>query len=512
MISVLVVDDEKIAGEQISYILEHNFGGEISVVTVSNGYKALEMVNEKPPDILLTDIKMPKMDGIVLAEKVREILPEIKIIFTTAYADKEVLKSAIKIRPVSFVEKPIITEELVSAVQKAARLVEQSEKSFSFNHSHMVLSMCKKDFDKKMLAAIDYSLCTKLEKMSFKSVLIKCIPEAETTSLGQADILNSLAGMLSSRNLDCFYAFKSTDVIVMNFYFSDCDSIENDIAAFLNDFINEVENYNFLCCMGKKVNSFNELYLSYEEASICLEQSFFSPELGVMSMKQFGDDRDKKTSGISEFYNLIKSGDKDGAYRVIDELYSSLIYCKNTLVSEAKSYYVDIVNQIFMFARDYNIKFHELYRLNDAITTVMSSQWIVSVNSYVCDLLQKLFVSTDVQGRDYSLAQKVIDYIGKRYRDPTLSVSNVAEYCSLTPSYVNSVFKNNTGVTINTYINELRMNRAKVMLMNTNETLDSIALSSGYSSSNYFCKIFKKYMGMTPSEYKKQEKQNNKNQ
>lgn len=505
MLSILVVDDEKNAREQIEYTLTNYFAEHVVIETVSNGYKALEKIKQNFHDILITDVRMPKMDGITLVESVKKIIPEIKVIFTTAYADKEMLKSAIKFNTVSFVEKPIITSELITAVKKAAELIEQSEKSFSFNNSHVILLMAKKGFDKNQLRSVmGHSLFAKVERMKFKTVIIKCIPSNSSVFVTQADILNKMARMLNGRDFNCMYAFKTNDVLIAHFCFSsDISNFEKMINGFLEEFIYGMNDYNFFCCMGMTVDNIDHLYKSCEEAMICLEQSFFRDDYGIIYPDSTDDVQPHKNVDISRLYDMLKNGDKYGAFELINKLYATLLHSSNTLVSEAKNCYVDIVNQMFSFSKDYNLKFHEMYERNNAIAEVLSFQWLRHLNEYVCDLLQRLFDTADFTSKDYLLVQKITSFIEENYTDPSLSVGYIANYCALSPSYVSTVFKSKVGVTINTYINELRLKRAKMLFLNTNETLEVIALSSGYSSSNYFCKIFKKSTGMTPSEYKK---------
>ncbi len=503
MLNILVVDDEKIAREQIAYTLEHNYEEEVFIKTVSNGYRALEIIKSDCPDILLTDIRMPKMDGITLAEKAREIAPEIKIIFTTAYTDKDILKSAIKISVVSFVEKPIITGELVNAVKKAAEIIERSRKTDSFNMPHLVLAMAKKDFDKKqLLSVVGHSGYVKFENMSFKSVVIKCIPHLTQSGINQSQVLTTMSSLLIGKRFKCMYAFKSDDVLLAHFYFSPTINGENKIDSFLLEFMNAITECNFFCCTGSTVSSIDELYISCEEAIISLERSFFRDSYGIVYPAQIKKDCPNTSVNASQLYELLEAGDKTGAFTLINDLFVSFLNSDNILVSTARNCYIDIVNQMFTFSHNYHLKFHELYSRNVALSNVLEIPWLKSLNDYVCDLLSHLFDNADFTEKDYLLVQKIISCIEENYTDSSFSVSYIADYCKFTPSYVSMVFKNKTGSTINSYVNDIRLRQAKAKLISTNETLEEIALSTGYSSSNYFCNIFKKSLGVTPTEYR----------
>lgn len=119
MLSILVVDDEYDTREGIKNNISWDELKISSVATAKNGLEALKSIQQHKPDIILTDIKMPKMDGITLATKVRELYPDIKIIFLTGYTEKEYLKAAISLQIASYVEKPVDLGELKSALLKA---------------------------------------------------------------------------------------------------------------------------------------------------------------------------------------------------------------------------------------------------------------------------------------------------------------------------------------------------------------------------------------------------------
>ena len=118
MIKLIIVDDERVTRESLrDYIPWAELGIE-SVLTARNGTEALTLFESNRPNIVLTDIRMPKMDGIQLAERLREIEPRCKIVFLSGYADKEYLKRAIQLQATSYVEKPIDREDLLVKIRE----------------------------------------------------------------------------------------------------------------------------------------------------------------------------------------------------------------------------------------------------------------------------------------------------------------------------------------------------------------------------------------------------------
>jgi len=121
LLKILVVDDEKGTRDVISKLINWNELGIGWVGEAEDGADALQIAKDEKPDILLTDIKMPKMNGIQLVENLREALPNCKIIFLTGYSDKEYLKAAIRYKAVNYVEKPVDLNELTKVLKSAAK-------------------------------------------------------------------------------------------------------------------------------------------------------------------------------------------------------------------------------------------------------------------------------------------------------------------------------------------------------------------------------------------------------
>ncbi len=128
MLKLLIVDDEKNTRETLKdYISWHELGI-TKVETAKNGLDALGILQNFIPNILLTDVRMPKMDGIELATKIRENYPECKIIFLSGYSDKEYLMSAIKLRAFGYIEKPINRQEVITIITDAVSLYYEEQK------------------------------------------------------------------------------------------------------------------------------------------------------------------------------------------------------------------------------------------------------------------------------------------------------------------------------------------------------------------------------------------------
>ena len=118
MLNILIVDDEKKTRDGLVKHIPWNKLGNFTLYEAENGLQAIEKAKEIHPDIVISDIRMPKMDGIEFAKQLRELYPQCKIIFFSGYSDKEYLKSAISLKAISYIEKPMDIDEISAVIKE----------------------------------------------------------------------------------------------------------------------------------------------------------------------------------------------------------------------------------------------------------------------------------------------------------------------------------------------------------------------------------------------------------
>ena len=118
MLNILIVDDEKKTRDGLIKHIPWTKLGNFTLYEAENGLQAIEKAKETHPDIVISDIRMPKMDGIEFAKQLRELYPQCKIIFFSGYSDKEYLKSAISLKAISYIEKPMDIDEISAVIKE----------------------------------------------------------------------------------------------------------------------------------------------------------------------------------------------------------------------------------------------------------------------------------------------------------------------------------------------------------------------------------------------------------
>ena len=141
MIKLLIVDDEKMTRDSLQEFIPWNELGIDIVAVAKNGIEALKIAKKLCPDIMLCDVRMPKMDGVKLAEEIRILFPSCRIIFLSAYADKEYLKAAINLKALRYIEKPISSKEIEEVVREAVSVhLEETRREAELKSLHESIS------------------------------------------------------------------------------------------------------------------------------------------------------------------------------------------------------------------------------------------------------------------------------------------------------------------------------------------------------------------------------------
>lgn len=509
---LLIVDDEKLTREGLRDNISWNKLNIEEVVCADDGINGLEAVNRYHPDIVISDVRMPRMNGITMAEKILSKYPDTCIIFMSGYSDKEYLKAAIKLNVISYVEKPIDNEEIKESVQDAvkkiefmrktqnAEMIQRQEKSV-----RLALSMMQeiKDVHNIRETAEELNLPITDNVYFITCILETLNPIADLKENVTREIVHPVKSMASSYKMNVLYAYKHNRYLVIHFYSNDenMERNSNRCIDYLCTKIKEISDY--FVAVGSCVRGFTRVHQSYNEAVILLQSSFFAEKNSILrkkdSLRMAALDKDNlwllneafvtknyvvaKKSAEKMFQNLKDSQDLLPCH-VKDMYYKCFIQLENAFNKNRIMYSADHVANISIWEKISACK--TLYELHDM-------------------LLQRidLFFSLLNQGTDINpVVYQMKEFIHKNINKEALSVKEISEYVHLSFSYACTLFKEDTGKTLNQYITECRMGIAVQMLENSQYTIEEIASRVGYSDGNYFGKVFKKINGLSPSEYR----------
>jgi two-component system response regulator YesN len=509
-ISVMIVDDEKLAIDDIVNIIDwKDYGFEI-VATAFNGKQALNKFNIYRPQVVITDIRMPYMDGIELVHHLRKIDTKTKILLLTAYKDFSYAKSAIQYGITEYIIKSEINSHTLNEIlTKLHRMIDSEDEVLGIVKQKSIADFFNSNMDEGQLAnkelfltpycylIIEQDLPTNITEDSF----------TEYTMHQNADIISVLTTV---EERDCITAALSS--INQNQILVVVDIKENSQKRIHNILFMYAEKIKMK--LKEQFQSTFTIYtydiktdlIRFKTIYISGRKRFYAKYLlGNGDIYPLTDKRletENKHLDINEnmLSRLIERMDAYGLQIFIDQLFRQ-IHDLNS--------YMNLYNAsrcLYDVLRRNNMLLPEYCRLElDA-----SKNWFYWFNGkdifkWFNDRFQALIAEKKrVHENDYSkVIIKALDYIYNNYHMCDLSINHIADNVHLSVGHLCALFKKETGKTVNRFITEVRINEARKLLRENEHKICDISLHVGYRSSQYFSKVFHMMTGVYPIEFKK---------
>lgn len=527
MFKLLIVDDEKNTRESIKKHIAWDELGVDEVRTAKNGIEALEIADSYPPDILLCDIRMPKMGGIELAAEIRSRFPACKLIFLSGFADKEYLKSAISLKALQYIEKPIDIEEIKAAVSEAIAILKEElgrKNEASEARDKLLLStpLLRSDVALALVSpengAVTPAVLNSAKLLHFPtegiyfcvSVLMNWSASTgeEVIAVKRPLLLQSLSRELEANSAELLAGLRpeGEELVLVLAYGKKPSSVEINLSlqAILKK-LNEIAAGAFTVSMGigSSAVSISELRGSYAEAAEAARLSFYG---GFGRIYTFAGPLKKDyvlSDDFQDNFREVLMKDLPAALELIRKLTSAIASSRNIEPDKVRELYTGflldaaslsermmpqappIKPQIPLMLQQLK-KCRTLSGLSDALTAGIGSMFSIPPDSSIPN--RKI--------------QEAIRFIHTHYQDFALTVQRIADHTALNQNYLCTLFKRLTGETLNDYINKTRIEYAKKLLRDSGIKMYEVAERAGFSDPNYFATIFKKYAGSTPSQFR----------
>ena len=509
MIKVLIADDERFTRQGILDMVDWDKLNVSEVKEAYDGINALEILKDFEPNILLTDVRMPRLNGIDLAFKARELYPNCMILFMSGYSDKEYLKSAIKLKAINYVEKPIEIEELEENLNNAIlEFVKNTTIHNSIEHTiaNEISSIDNSEAVKSIISSyFSKDFNDKLVDGQYVSVLIKIYKIIPNKHL----FIDKIREIIHDCGLEGFVSMQNEKDIVLQIFFSkNIKSIHNSnvFQSFFATLDEYIKNYShFYIFVGSIVANMQDMHKSYASASSLDTLSFFKDYNSVIYFEEVPH----KTcatidpNAYSAFKRNLNNEDKQAVLSDINNITSEFMLNCGTDINEIKNVYNKLLLHIFNFCHSRNINLNNSVNENTSFNTILQFNNIFEIKHYMLEIIKDVFLCLKEKNIYNEPALNIIKYINEHYNSYDLSLEDISKNTFLTPAYICVIFKDFTGKTVNKYITEYRIMQAKELLKDSNIKMNDIALKVGYRDGNYFAKIFKKETGYNPSEYRR---------
>ena len=509
MFKLLIVDDESYTRNGIIDMISWDKLNISEIRQAFDGIDALEIIKDFNPDVILTDIKMPRMNGIDLAINIRNSNPNCEIIFMSSYSDKIYLKSAIQLNAVNYIEKPLDLDELHNSIKNATFDILKTKDIQEDIENKIALDLLKSSSITNAINNIknNYSknFIDNLNNKFFVNVIVYLVNEiTENKSI----ILTKIKNLINNYKFEGFIGFKNNNSLIINLFspnltfdYNSNNSLELlllSISEYLNNFTNHY------ICIGSIESSLNSIYLSYDNAKIALNNSFSFNYNSIIFSSNFLDiTKENKKVNYKDFEILLKNKNKNDIFNYTQKLFKNFKTYGNYSFSFIKDVYYNLVIITINYYKTKNIEIYNIHKSENLLSTILSFNNIYELNDFLWEKLNLIFDSDLNKNKISEPIEKIIEFIDNNYTNPNFSLDEVSKNTYLSSSYICVIFKDFMGITLNKYVNELRINKAKELLKDNNIKLKDIAIKTGYSDGNYFTKIFKKETGYNPSDYRR---------
>lgn len=531
---VMVVDDEDEIRLGIIKKINWEALGFKVVGDGENGKDALEKAEKLQPDIVLTDIKMPFMDGLELVEQLGRIMPSTRVVIFSGADDFEYAHKAIKLNVVEYILKPINSIELTEVLK---RLKDKLDKEYEekrnletlYNHYVESLPVLREQF---LVSAIEgrvtkdmwLTKCKKLGielKGHFYAVAIiqgensgKDKGEQKIIKLSEAHLIPiSIKKTVDETmwNYCSFVSFLYSDFVVVLGAFKEKDKIMKFIQG-INEVCTSYEKIMGIALssgVGRCYEEPTSIRFSYRAAESALDyklimgsgKAIYIEDVEPESRVQLQFDEQQETAML----NAIKVSSDENIKTVFRDLIGSF----EDLVlpfNQYRIYLMEITTSILKLVQAYNLDMDEIFGKNFNCYSYLDSfnsleeikDWFIAVALKVNELIKKERINSS-----RLLVEKAKAYVKKNYKDYDMSVEKLCSQLHVSPAYFSTIFKKETDMNFVNYLTAVRLEEAVKLLNTTDDKTYVVATKVGYAEPNYFSYVFKRKFGVSPSRYRK---------
>ncbi|MCX7843668.1 MAG: response regulator [Clostridia bacterium] len=519
MVRILIVDDEDIIRRGLISMLKDIVIEKIEFLQAENGRAALDIIQGNFPDIIITDIKMPYMDGLQFIERIRSIGCISRIIIISGFGEFDYAKKAITLDVDDYLLKPVHREKLQLAITKSISLIKSKDSQPLIDKQIYILNQTIEELNRKKLFNFMNGINT--DKIELEHI-IKMLSEYSVTDYFFVLIVDCLNSLDISRNnveREIISLFENetrkylhvmtleTQLIFLNAIKdeSTIQIIMNDIQSLQSSLLNH--KISVAIGMSDFKIGIESLQRLYSQAKICIRQKL----VGGQDVFKYSEISKRKAhiTFSEEIWSKIDVAleveDKFMLDKYISELLYQFLIQKNFLVKQIEdamfTFIVKKLSEITEYNTDNEIVSSCLHNFKNDIISCKKVEdlkiaFLKSLNHYI--EINKNYRSNNNNKKIIYIVQ---EYIKKHY-SKNLSLDVLANYVCMNSAYFSSLFKRETGQTLTNYIMDVRLNKAIELLKDPINKIYEIAEKVGFDDDKYFSKVFKKKFGVTPSEFR----------
>lgn len=533
MIKVFLVEDEFVVREGIKNNIDWQSHGYEFCGEASDGELAFPMIQKLKPDIVITDIRMPFMDGLVLSKLIKKEMPWIEIIILSGYEEFEYAKEGIRLGIARYLLKPISGEELIKEIDALAEGIEEKHREQEIREEY------RKEMEENIrkerkilfqylvtgekspaeLLEIAGNLEIDLSAMWYNIVLFQAQSRYhayDEFSDSLMEIEHKIKNRIIKHQTHLLFFDRNLEGNAFLFKADSREGLERIQKECLNeikDILSDYDHVRYFGGIGIPVNRLRELPVSFARASHAFAHRYLMEESLILNSEEMeqGTYLEKEEFNISnispkqvdrsKIREFLRTGDREEVVYFVEEFFRNLGV--NILKSNLFRQYIvmDTYFCVVDFVEGLQMTRDEIEPPEMASAILQSSE---EAMSYTVRIISKALEMREsaASNRYGNIVNQVMQYIEKNYADEELSLNLIASHVNFSPNHLSMIFSQQTGQTLIKYLTDFRMNKAKELLRCTGKKSSVVSMEVGYKDPHYFSYLFKKTQGMTPTQYR----------
>lgn len=522
--SLIIVDDEQIERDVLKLIIEREVPEVRIVGEAKNGRQALELANQLQPDIMMVDIKMPGMDGLSVIRELSQSLPDTKYVLVSAYDYFNYAQEAISLGVKEYLLKPASKQQIIETVKSLAQEID-NERARRLEEEQLreklaqLIPVVEKELSTLLMLneEIDsfqtYSDLLQLQKVEGFAIVAAFRPDEELMAdpfhlsvykNKWYELLKSKAKEWADNVLVSPFLWRQIALFILSDHSTGEEAYSARVQAIklarrlCNLFHPEPVRVQF--GIGNVYTGFEGLRQSYQEAVLAVKDPTVPASVHhygdlPFSAKTFAYSLEKEKQLVEK----VRLGKVDESLSIFHQMLDEAAQASQADIRYLRRFLLESVIVVSRIAFEYHFHIEEFSQFS--VDELESLNQVKQTGEFWIRKITKL-IHEERQRKTGNVLEQVKLYLRQHFaKDITLE--DVAESHGISPYYLSKLFSQQFGITFIDFLTDLRVEESKRLLMDTQKSLKEIAYDVGYANSNYFCRVFKKKSGWTPSEFRK---------
>ena len=531
MLKMLIVDDEYYFRKGFRVIIPFEDCGFTICGEARNGEEALERLEELEPDVVFVDVNMPVMDGLDFVASARARGYDTIFVMLTGYSEFSYAQKAMQLGVSRYLLKPVNEEELKDTLRslkdnientkrfhlELSSLRDQAEQNIPILRDRYLGALLRgavSDKEPEILQRLneyEVRICSDHYAVALLGIDVPTQQSDDDYSLWRYAVINIANEMFEDKGIDCICR-EGDDTVCVLLFIEGCNTESySRVCCIFEEIIRTIRRYfdfSVTIGIGSLKDNLSDIALSYEEALFALRNKITHGKNLVITYDMVDEIQIYgsfyTTERRSEMLINLRLGDLESAIAIVDSILNRL-QDRNANLNMLSVTCVEILSTCLEYLNEAGQGLPELLRKNDIINKLLYMSSLAEMRAWLLELLQTSveLVLRNRTDKAKGVAEEIKRHIEENYCNFDFKINDIAQSLHISYGHLCYIFKRETGKTINGYLSEFRLEKAKEMLDDGYTYILDIAEKCGYSDQGYFSKCFKKAYGVAPRRYAK---------